>query len=537
MRALIRAHAASFVLLCSACGTPSAKSADEAAPPEPKQGESTFQEPPPLAGTASEPQASKPPLLLTQRLLFEPELNWEGGEKVRRGTAFVVQSGERCFITTTSHTLRFDGPALSSITLYGSEEEGALGAANLSWGRPGTGGTTERTFMDLNDDVLLLPCRSVPGGRAPVSFTEVADVQVGDEVWLPNRSKEAELGHEPKMGRITQITSGFVSVRFDSLKLQSQAGSPVLDEAGQLVGVFSRALPEKDGSTEVFLAPARAVWRQASSAEGVFPLASTVRDVGLGEAVSLEFGWKPGSSLEGLGRVAQDGQPAQIGQFTLEVQSSNNGLRVVRTDPTGKVVRRISSEGKFVSLEDAAAVTENSLQAAGIDSLPLERQEQLRKTLTPEVTTAAAESEWNRLVGEWVGAEFDLGRLYQKESQAMSPFGPGTVQVLTTVSAQQRTACDPEDDQLSCVKLLAHTSYDPTEMMEQLQALLAQAPPEERAGLEAELEGAQLEISVRRTLVTRPDTLVPVLSTFEKFVDLVGSREEYTLDERMYRAP
>ena len=273
-----------------------------------------------------------------------------------------------------------------------------------------------------------------------------------------------------------------------------------------------------------------------------------------GDSVSLRFAWR-------------DGLTADVEHEVLRVRTSHQGsdtttmrtrsLMRVAAHPQGFVVRSdslrvegfdaaasvptefaqrmmstlgsltpsfvVSADGEFVQVTDLARLK------AAMDSLfaPMVREmgesvpqvaSFMGQLLSEQALTASAAQEWNALVGTWVGAEWELGAVYELETEEAVPIMPGlTVPMRLQFSAAGRVPCSEADQATSCVELQMISVPDSAGMKrltQQLLERLAGVPDAEE--VVAALEN--MEVEQELTVVAEPNTLVPHLVVREKRV-------------------
>jgi len=173
----------------------------------------------------------------------------------------------------------------------------------------------------------------------------------------------------------------------------------------------------------------------------------------------------------------------------------------------------VSPEGDFLELADAEGVK------AAADSLlaPLFRElagapEQLRAfmanaTSIPALTASAAE-EWNLLVGTWVGAEWEVGAIYEASGEQSTPLFPGRAVAMNyEFSAVERAPCVEDAPGKDCVLLAMRVTPDSAALEGLLQEIVRTVAPEGVAELADVLRNTRTTNEV--LLLTRPGTLQP----------------------------
>ncbi|HEX5581261.1 MAG TPA: hypothetical protein VFX39_06745 [Gemmatimonadaceae bacterium] len=186
----------------------------------------------------------------------------------------------------------------------------------------------------------------------------------------------------------------------------------------------------------------------------------------------------------------------------------------------------VSPEGDFLELADPEGVK------AAADSLlaPFFRElegapEQLRAfmanaTSIPTLTASAAE-EWNLLVGTWVGAEWEVGAVYEASGEQSTPFFPGrAVRMNYEFSAVERAPCVEDGSEQDCVLLAMRVTPDSAALESLLQEFVRTVAPEGVAEIADVLRNTRTTNEV--LVLTRPGTLQPYWLEVVKRVEVTA---------------
>jgi hypothetical protein len=208
-------------------------------------------------------------------LVFQPAFFFEDGETTFQGTGFLVKNSDGEVLGVTSaHFIDFDGAAMLSAEWRSILDDDAAASFISSFGAPGNAGSSEP--LDLRSDYLILAGEGVAPKYRPLVLDGRAQPEVGERVWLPNKSYEAEQGYELVSGYVVEAAAQYVSIVLDDeIQLQSQSGSPIISQqTGKVIGTLSRGGTE-DGKTFLILCPSRSILNVIESG----PTTTALRDV------------------------------------------------------------------------------------------------------------------------------------------------------------------------------------------------------------------------------------------------------------------
>lgn len=291
------------------------------------------------------------------------------------------------------------------------------------------------------------------------------------------------------------------------------------------------------------------------------------------DTVRLRFGWQPGMRAEveteqvRIRDTEADRDSVRMAfTYRLQVAGHPEGLAVTYADmrwtdlpgDASSGMRRlfdalaasssggrgrtvVTRGGEFVRVEGTEEMAREVAQAmeslfAQVDDAGLANLRQmLSGMVSPEALSAAAEDEWNALVGTWVDADLEVGGVYELESSFQTPVFPGVeIPVLLEFQVEGWTPCTGAagDGEEPCVALVMISQPDAEVVAGAVRRFLEQAglPVEEAGGL-----FAQLAVETFVTLVAEPATLRPHRLEIRRVV--TGGTEEdapMQTDTRIY---
>lgn len=165
----------------------------------------------------------------------------------------------------------------------------------------------------------------------------------------------------------------------------------------------------------------------------------------------------------------------------------------------------VGRSGELVKLNGLDRLVEYSrwMLAGTLDSLPPEAEELIERFLSPEMFFAKAAEQWNAMVGLWVGADFEVGAIYEMETEEPIPVASGvTVPYLYEFVLLGWDACDEKGPFTECVVLEMRAVPDPDAVAAVMASLLGGV-----AGDPLVYESLEIENAVR--LRTEPLGLIP----------------------------
>lgn len=261
---------------------------------------------------------------------------------------------------------------------------------------------------------------------------------------------------------------------------------------------------------------------------------------GSADTLQLDFGWPVG--LEAVVEIERyrvrstpGGADTSViaGRYEMRVAKHPAGLRVIhqgrvlpplsaeagrsalldriseyaRAMPPGAVVGRdaefleSSGEGDLLALLESLAST----AAEGGQGAP--GRSELERLLPEDLLRGIAESQWNTLVGFWMGTRLPLGEVHEvQRTQELAFLAGMEVTVVFRYRAVGRVPCSDTEPGAACVELRLFSFPDPDTLRHLLRRTTRElgGTPDDR---EMEFGELQIETSVR--LVAEPATLIP----------------------------
>lgn len=126
----------------------------------------------------------------------------------------------------------------------------------------------------------------------------------------------------------------------------------------------------------------------------------------------------------------------------------------------------VSDSGEFVQVEDVARMKAvlDSIVAPLLKDMagaPPQLRNFMATVTSEEALSASAAQEWNALAGTWVGAEWELGEVYESRVDEPIAILPGLeVPVLYHFSATERVPCEDGAPPGGCIALEMRSSPD-----------------------------------------------------------------------------
>ncbi len=173
----------------------------------------------------------------------------------------------------------------------------------------------------------------------------------------------------------------------------------------------------------------------------------------------------------------------------------------------------VGRDGQFRRLEDVAGLRLqvegllNGLLGERLEEFPDSARRFIQSLLSEEMLTANALHEWNALVGTWIGAELEIGAVYELETEEQYPILPGRlVPTIHQFLLAGRVACFEGAVEAKCVELQVVTFPDPKVFADLIEGWM------DRSGIipQANMPSfEELEIENGATLIAEPRTLIP----------------------------
>jgi hypothetical protein len=210
------------------------------------------------------------------KLLFQPQLLWSNSESTLQGTGYLVEHRGKYFGVTSIHYLDFEAGGLRAATWLDVYSEMPLATFRSSLGRPAR--TAIREPRHVADDFVLLPLYTPPDFGTALQLEQVERYTAGSRLWFPNKNRDVEVGHEWIDATVVEDLGYLIKARLrDSITIQSQSGSPVLNaETGKVVGMVQDG-EEDNGKIILTLCPARSLVKFLSRPQQPTALLTSIR--------------------------------------------------------------------------------------------------------------------------------------------------------------------------------------------------------------------------------------------------------------------
>ena len=149
----------------------------------------------------------------------------------------------------------------------------------------------------------------------------------------------------------------------------------------------------------------------------------------------------------------------------------------------------VSAEGEFVSVEGVEAMKRalDSLLApimSQIAGAPPAIKAMLENATSMQVLTAAAAQDWNAVAGTWVGADWEVGAVYETSTEEPVPMFPGLkIPMQYQFRAAERVPCTERETARRCVRLEMHSEPDSVAMRKFINDLMTKVVPNQANAL------------------------------------------------------
>jgi len=206
------------------------------------------------------------------RFLFQPMFIWGDSESYNQGTGFLAKHKEKFYGVTSIHFLNFaKGGLFEAIWLDINTSKTVIGFKS-SHGKPAK--TEIDLIEDVQHDFLLLPTSKPPANSTAVEFENVKKYKVGQNVWFPNKSKNAKLGYEWIPAKVVEDLGVAIEVRFlKDIKLVSQSGSPLINaDTGKVIGILMGGT-----DTSFYICPSRFIIKSLEKNKKPLPLMESIK--------------------------------------------------------------------------------------------------------------------------------------------------------------------------------------------------------------------------------------------------------------------
>jgi len=269
-------------------------------------------------------------------------------------------------------------------------------------------------------------------------------------------------------------------------------------------------------------------------------------------AVDLNFDWSVGwiadvQTLKTRTRrhFLEDATPRGITvDYTMTVQNEGEHIVVSYGDPvatnnlqdpratlrssmsfSGMVTdHTISSAGEFLGVTNVDAVSvrmEQLLQTQMPQTIPAQLSAMIKRMTSAEGLQAMTGSEWDSLVGQWIGQSMEPNEDYAAVSAVAHPTIPGAnVEFTSLINLEEGVACDPGETIANCVRISVFSSADLEEIGSIMKRFADSAGDSEEAKTISEISFN--EFSDELVLVTDPQTLRPYRYEHTRTLDLTS---------------
>ncbi len=192
--------------------------------------------------------------------------------------------------------------------------------------------------------------------------------------------------------------------------------------------------------------------------------------------------------------------------------------RLAAIDPSYIITQEgvLSSVGKLDELKQSLSEEYEQLTSDLPEDVKNQTEGLMAKALSEESIFASISQDWNRDVAQWIGADFEVGYLYDVEYTTPVPMlgnaqvpTKGTYQVFGYVPCSADAGSDiehfakkPTDNSANCVEMYFTSNLIPAalvDVMEQMFKSMGQEMP----------ENFEMKIDYEVFVITEPDTLLP----------------------------
>lgn len=223
------------------------------------------------------------------------------------------------------------------------------------------------------------------------------------------------------------------------------------------------------------------------------------------------------------GKGQGDERLVRFSDFELEVPAQTEARVQEMIEQIAQLVPsyRINNAGEFLGVYEVGklkARMDTMMAPLLADDSSGQLQSLVASLVSEQYLNGVTAQEWNALVGTWVGADLELGQVYELEEQAPVPIIPGaTVKMVSEFAVEARVPCAEDAQAKQCVQIHLYAEPDSAAMKAVLQQFM-----ERIAGSGAAAQVPVFDdLSVRSELllITRPETLVPYYLELIKIVE------------------
>ena len=182
----------------------------------------------------------------------------------------------------------------------------------------------------------------------------------------------------------------------------------------------------------------------------------------------------------------------------------------------------VTAEGDFVSVEGVEA-TKRALDSAlaplmrEIAGAPPAIKALMENATSTQVLTAAAAQDWNAVAGTWVGADWEVGSVYETSTEEPVPMFPGLKMPMQyQFRAAERVPCTERETARRCVRLEMQSEPDSVAMRKFINDLMTKVAPNQANALAV---FRSMRVANELTVIADPRDLRPYYFELVKAVE------------------
>lgn len=176
----------------------------------------------------------------------------------QQGTGYLIQYSGRIFGVTSIHFLNFNANGLKAATWLDIQNSKPAAKFTKSLGHPAR--TAIELLEDIQHDFIVMPLDATepPPGYTALEVESVEKYPAGTKLLFPNKAPAEENGYHWIEAEITEDAGPLLKARpLQRVALQSQSGTPFINQkTGKVAGMLMGG-SEQNGVTELLLCPAR----------------------------------------------------------------------------------------------------------------------------------------------------------------------------------------------------------------------------------------------------------------------------------------
>jgi hypothetical protein len=213
------------------------------------------------------------------------------------------------------------------------------------------------------------------------------------------------------------------------------------------------------------------------------------------------------------GKGQGDERLVRFSDFELEVPAQTEARVQEMIEQIAQLVPsyRINNAGEFLGVYEVAklkARMDTMMAPLLADDSSGQLQSLVASLVSEQYLNGVTAQEWNALVGTWVGADLELGQVYELEEQAPVPIIPdATVKMVSEFAVEARVPCAEDAQEKQCVQIHLYAEPDSAAMKAVLQQFIERIAGSGAAAQVPVFD--DLSIRSELLLITRPETLVP----------------------------